>query len=223
MRTFPSIEDLRQVARRKVPRAFFEYVDSGSYNEETFHANRADLAQIKLRQRVLVDVSERSTASTILGQKVSAPFALAPIGLCGMLTPQDPRWVSTVAAVEQRLLRSGKGGVGVYRYFSDDGVAGVEGSFLLCLGWLIEAQASLGRRDEAMASYDALLALQPDHKGAADNRRRLLAQEPGDEPSRPDYADAPAISPQRLRRDLTALEDALQLQDCIRGPQAAGA
>jgi len=84
MRTFPSIEDLRQVARRKVPRAFFEYADSGSYNEETFHANRADLAQIKLRQRVLVDVSQRSTATTILGQKVAAPFALAPIGLCGM-------------------------------------------------------------------------------------------------------------------------------------------
>ena len=68
----------------KVPRAFFDYADSGSYNEETLRANRADLEAIKLRQRVLVDVSQRSLATTIIGQKVSAPFALAPIGLCGM-------------------------------------------------------------------------------------------------------------------------------------------
>jgi len=84
MQTYPSIEDLRQVARRRVPRAFYDYLDSGSYNEETFRANREDLAHIKLRQRVLVDVSGRSTASTILGEPVAAPFALAPIGLTGM-------------------------------------------------------------------------------------------------------------------------------------------
>src|SRR5215472_9228154 len=84
MKTVTCIEDLRTLARRKVPRAFFDYADSGSYNEETLRANRADLEQIKLRQRVLVDVSERSLATTILGQKVSAPFALAPIGLSGM-------------------------------------------------------------------------------------------------------------------------------------------
>ena len=84
MKTITCIEDLRALARRKVPKAFFEYVDSGSYNEETLRANRADLEHIKLRQRVMVDVSERSLATTIVGQKVSAPFALAPIGLCGM-------------------------------------------------------------------------------------------------------------------------------------------
>jgi L-lactate dehydrogenase (cytochrome) len=84
MKTITCIEDLRALARRKVPKAFFEYVDSGSYNEETLRANRADLEHIKLRQRVMVDVSERSLATTIIGQKVSAPFALAPIGLCGM-------------------------------------------------------------------------------------------------------------------------------------------
>jgi L-lactate dehydrogenase (cytochrome) len=84
MKTFTCIEDLRQTARRRVPRAFFDYADSGSYNEETLRANRADLEALKLRQRVLVDVSGRSTATTILGQKVAAPFALAPIGLCGM-------------------------------------------------------------------------------------------------------------------------------------------
>src|SRR5450756_1713648 len=84
MKHITCIEDLRQLARRKVPRAFFDYADSGSYNEETLRANRADLEGIKLRQRVLVDVSARSLATTIVGQKLAAPFALAPIGLCGM-------------------------------------------------------------------------------------------------------------------------------------------
>ncbi len=84
MKTITCIEDLRVIARRKVPKAFFDYVDGGSYNEETLRANRADLETIKLRQRVMVDVSERSLATTIVGHKVNAPFALAPIGLCGM-------------------------------------------------------------------------------------------------------------------------------------------
>jgi L-lactate dehydrogenase (cytochrome) len=84
MKTVTCIEDLRELARRKVPKAFFEYADGGSYSEETLRANRADLEIIKLRQRVMVDVSQRSLATTIVGQKVNAPFALAPIGLCGM-------------------------------------------------------------------------------------------------------------------------------------------
>ena len=84
MKTITCIEDLRALARRKVPKSFFDYVDSGSYNEETLRANRADLEKIKLRQRVMVDVSDRSLATTIIGQRVSAPLALAPIGLCGM-------------------------------------------------------------------------------------------------------------------------------------------
>jgi L-lactate dehydrogenase (cytochrome) len=84
MKTITCIEDLRALARRKVPKSFFDYVDSGSYNEETLRANRTDLEKIKLRQRVMVDVSDRSLATTIIGQRVSAPLALAPIGLCGM-------------------------------------------------------------------------------------------------------------------------------------------
>ena len=84
MKPIASIEDLRLLARRKVPRAFFDYAESGSYNEETLRANRADLEKIRLRQRVLVDVSQRSLATTIVGQKVSAPFVLSPIGLLGM-------------------------------------------------------------------------------------------------------------------------------------------
>jgi L-lactate dehydrogenase (cytochrome) len=84
MRMMTCIEDLRQAARRRVPRAFFDYADSGSYAEETLRANRADLDGIKLRQRILVDVSRRSTKTTILGESASLPLALAPVGLCGM-------------------------------------------------------------------------------------------------------------------------------------------
>jgi len=84
MKTMTCIEDLRQRARRRVPRAFFEYAEGGSYTEETLRANRADLERIKLRQRILVDVDSRKAATTILGEAASMPLALAPIGLCGM-------------------------------------------------------------------------------------------------------------------------------------------
>ena len=84
MKTMTSIEDLRQEARRRVPRVFFDYAEGGSYAEQTLNANRADLERIKLRQRILVDVSQRSTATTIAGEPASLPLALAPIGLCGM-------------------------------------------------------------------------------------------------------------------------------------------
>jgi L-lactate dehydrogenase (cytochrome) len=78
------IDDLRELARRRVPRAFFDYADSGSYSEGTLRANRADIEKITLRQRVLVDVSARNQETTILGEKVSMPLALAPVGLSGM-------------------------------------------------------------------------------------------------------------------------------------------
>src|SRR5215831_13106564 len=84
MRTVTCIEDLRQTARRKVPRAFFDYAEAGSYSQATLRANREDLERIKLRQRVLVDVSQRDLTTTIMGEKVALPLALAPIGLCGM-------------------------------------------------------------------------------------------------------------------------------------------
>src|SRR5712692_5937525 len=85
MRAMTCIDDLRQRARRKVPRAFFDYAEAGSYSQETLRANRADFERIKLRQRVLVDVSARDTSTIILGEKVPLPFALAPIGLGGMI------------------------------------------------------------------------------------------------------------------------------------------
>jgi len=84
MKQITCIEDLRQVAHRRVPKAFIDYAESGSYTQSTLHANRADLDGVKLRQRVLVDVDHRSTETTIVGETVSMPVALAPIGLCGM-------------------------------------------------------------------------------------------------------------------------------------------
>jgi L-lactate dehydrogenase (cytochrome) len=85
MKSYPSIEDLRRRARRNVPKMFFDYADAGSYNEETLRANRTDMERLKLRQRVLVDVDRRSTATTILGEPVPVPLALGPIGLGGMM------------------------------------------------------------------------------------------------------------------------------------------
>jgi L-lactate dehydrogenase (cytochrome) len=84
LRHMTCVEDLRQVARRRVPRAFFDYAEAGSYSQQTLRANRADLEAIKLRQRILVDVSQRVVSTTIIGEAASLPLALAPIGLCGM-------------------------------------------------------------------------------------------------------------------------------------------
>jgi L-lactate dehydrogenase (cytochrome) len=79
-----NIQDLRQAAKKRVARAIFEYVDRGSYDEETLHANKADLDALKFRQRVAINVDERSTRSTMLGQEVTMPVAIAPVGLTGL-------------------------------------------------------------------------------------------------------------------------------------------
>jgi L-lactate dehydrogenase (cytochrome) len=84
MKQITCIEDLRALHRRRVPKAFFDYADRGSYAEETLRANRDDLQQIKLRQRILVDVSKRDLSTTILGETASMPLILAPVGLLGM-------------------------------------------------------------------------------------------------------------------------------------------
>jgi L-lactate dehydrogenase (cytochrome) len=84
MKTMTCIEDLRQTARRKVPRAFFDYADGGAYAEATLCANCDELQRVKLRQRVLVDVTARTTKTEILGEPAALPLMLAPIGLCGM-------------------------------------------------------------------------------------------------------------------------------------------
>ena len=78
------VEDLRRQMQRRVPRMFYDYCESGSWTESTFQANETDLQAIKFRQRVAIDVSERSTAMKMLGQDVTMPVALAPTGLTGM-------------------------------------------------------------------------------------------------------------------------------------------
>jgi len=84
MKHITCIEDLRQLHMRRVPKAFFDYADRGSYSEDTLRANHDDLQQIKFRQRVLVDVSRRDLSTTILGEPAALPLILAPVGLLGM-------------------------------------------------------------------------------------------------------------------------------------------
>ena len=78
------VEDLRKQMQRRVPRMFYDYCESGSWTESTLDANETELQAIKFRQRVAIDVSERSTAMKMLGQDVPMPVALAPTGLTGM-------------------------------------------------------------------------------------------------------------------------------------------
>ncbi len=79
-----NIADLRALAKRRVPRAFFEYADRGSYDESTLHENRAALDRLRFRPRVMIDVDQRSLATEIVGQRVSMPLAIAPTGLTGL-------------------------------------------------------------------------------------------------------------------------------------------
>ena len=84
MPTITSIEDLRQLHKKRAPRMFFDYCESGSYTEQTFRENVTDFSQLRFRQKVAVDMTNRSIASTMLGQPVAMPVALAPVGFTGM-------------------------------------------------------------------------------------------------------------------------------------------
>jgi len=84
MSIITKIEDLRRLAKKRVPRMFYDYADAGSWTESTYRANHADFAGIKFRQRVAVNLENRSVASTMIGQGVAMPVALAPTGLTGM-------------------------------------------------------------------------------------------------------------------------------------------
>ena len=79
-----SVRDYREAARRRLPRQMFDYIDGGAYEEATLAANTADLEAISLRQRVLRDVSTRTMSTTVLGEELSLPVLLAPVGLAGM-------------------------------------------------------------------------------------------------------------------------------------------
>lgn len=84
MSVITSIEDLRILAKRRVPKMFYDYADSGSWSESTYKANEEDFKGIQFRQRVAVDIAKRSTRSQMIGQPVSMPVAIAPTGLTGM-------------------------------------------------------------------------------------------------------------------------------------------
>lgn len=84
MPVITNIQDLKRIYERRVPRMFFDYAESGSWTEQTFRENTSDFEQIRLRQRVAVDMSGRSTAAQMIGEEVSMPVALAPVGLTGM-------------------------------------------------------------------------------------------------------------------------------------------
>lgn len=79
-----SVRDYRELARRRLPRQLFDYIDGGAYEESTMAANLDDLHRIQLRQRVLRDVSTRSLSTTVLGEELAMPVVLAPVGLAGM-------------------------------------------------------------------------------------------------------------------------------------------
>ncbi len=84
MPVITNIEDLRVLAEKRVPRMFYDYADSGSWTEGTYRANEADFQKIKLRQRVAVNMENRSTATKMVGLDVKMPVAIAPVGLTGM-------------------------------------------------------------------------------------------------------------------------------------------
>ena len=84
MTVITNIEDLRLLAKKRVPRMFYDYADSGSWTESTYRANESDFQRIKLRQRVAVNMENRSTATTMVGVDVQMPVAIAPTGLTGM-------------------------------------------------------------------------------------------------------------------------------------------
>jgi L-lactate dehydrogenase (cytochrome) len=78
-----SIDDLRRKAHRRVPKPFMDYVEAGSFSEITLRENRADLDSIRFRERVMFDVSDRKLGTTMLGEAVTMPVALGPVGMCG--------------------------------------------------------------------------------------------------------------------------------------------
>ena len=78
------IDDLKRLYKRRVPKMFYDYAEAGSYTEQTFRENSSDFADVRLRQRVAVDMTGRSSATTMIGQAVTMPVALAPVGMTGM-------------------------------------------------------------------------------------------------------------------------------------------
>lgn len=93
-----SVRDYRELARKRLPRQLFDYIEGGAYEESTMSANLADLREIRLRQRVLRDVSDRNMATTVLGEDLSLPVVLAPVGLAGMFAQRAEVQAARAAA-----------------------------------------------------------------------------------------------------------------------------
>lgn len=93
-----SVEDLRILAKKRIPKMFYDYVDAGSWTESTYRANRSAFKKIKFNQRVGVDIEKRQLEKKVLGTKMSAPFAIAPTGLSGMIHPDGEILAAKAAA-----------------------------------------------------------------------------------------------------------------------------
>ena len=98
MSVITCIDDLKAIYARKTPKMFYDYAESGSYTEQTFRENVTDFAKIRLRQRVARDLTGRSTETTMIGEKVAMPVALAPVGSCGMQSPDGEIKAARAAA-----------------------------------------------------------------------------------------------------------------------------
>src|ERR1700756_2872638 len=93
-----NIADIREMARRKLPRPIFDWVDGGSFDEQTLRANSQDFARLRFLQRALVDVSQRSASTEILGQTSSLPVVISPTGLGGIVRARGGELLSARAA-----------------------------------------------------------------------------------------------------------------------------
>ncbi len=98
MPVITNIDDLKQLYKRRTPKMFYDYAESGSYTEQTFRENTSDFAKIRLRQRVARDLTNRSTAVSMMGAPVAMPVALAPVGSCGMQSPDGEIKAARAAA-----------------------------------------------------------------------------------------------------------------------------
>ena len=103
MPVITNIDDLKRIYQRRVPQMFYDYAESGSWSEQTFRDNVTDFDQLRLRQRVAVDMSGRSTASAMIGESVAMPVALAPVGLTGMQSADGEIKAAQAAAGEVNL------------------------------------------------------------------------------------------------------------------------
>ena len=100
MTVITTIEDLRVLYKKRVPRMFYDYADSGSWTESTYRANESDFQQIKLRQRVAVNMENRTTATKLVGIDAKMPVCIAPVGLCGMQNADGEIKAAKAAGVE---------------------------------------------------------------------------------------------------------------------------